>query len=603
MRSAGAVVFLLTSGLFWSGCGQSSESATISLNPIGSSTTGQDAAVVDTGPAAPRPLDGDRKVVDVQVLSGFPARLGVDGEVRRVCGAPLPKQGGGEVNGVELTFNVVSGPLASAPCTGDRDISIKQGEMVDGTPLTLSGPGFDTVFDCVEPHGPGGLGSCPTSLKAAKVQAAKVRYEHLQDRCDPSRESTRLNLAVVVDHSGSISGQVDAKSGLEFADGGGKPAVTGKPSDPDHGRISAAITLASELNDHDRVIGYYFDEVEGVGVAVSDALACVGGDRQGKRCQSAGDCGGGGCEPSETLDNTLAKVSLAEQQLKAFAPGQIGRHLLRAGLEQRAKYDAHGRAPLWQAVDVAYAGLVKAAKTGRHIVVLADGPDTCTDGEAFRYGDGKGLCQKACAAAKVGFEQVRSTMASDGYPVTVHFIQIQAAAYRKPDAAMIEIACRSGGTYQMLNSQEMTAPEQLPAAMKRAVLRVRHAMTGTWRAMYKYKPLVPGGPIGAGTMFAIAGRLRIEAIDFPSLKVAFEQGPAGDFGVQIANEDRRLVVRLPCADNLSCGGDSPCGADRCSRDGMCHSAKAVDGQPCGASSKVCCVGTCQADCTSGCLSP
>ena len=66
-----------------------------------------------------------RDFVDVQVVSAFPAHVGTDGVVARVCGGSLGNAAVPVSNSLELTLNLVSTELKVPSCNEDRDQSIK----------------------------------------------------------------------------------------------------------------------------------------------------------------------------------------------------------------------------------------------------------------------------------------------------------------------------------------------------------------------------------------------------------------------------------------------------------------------------------------------
>ena len=565
----------------------------------------------------------DRKFTDIQVVSAFPVRV-ESGVATRICGAPLEGEIPLAPNGVELTVNFVGSELKSPLCAGDADLSIKAGELIELLPVKTDEPGatvgpnnFPITIDCIDERTPvpqGGITGCASPIANTSLTPDLVRYENIVDRCDDAREDTRLNVAMLVDHSGSISGFVDKSTLLEDQVGDIDQPDKLEPSDQSHARIRATERLLDSLNGRDRVIGYYFDEKVGTAVAASDQLACEGGKRDGKRCLFDSDCPegigcfrGSGDAANPVLDTFLDKV-LDEAESAAFGSNKKSRVYMKAALDFKVKYDGDGRAPLWHGVQTAYnflkSGNLSNAK-GRHIVIITDGPDTCTDGDDFAYSNGAGKCRISCASSKADFAAVLKQMHTDKYPVRVHFIQFQAQAqdYRKPDPKMMEVACRTGGTFQFINSQEMNvSSSEFSNALTRAALRVRYAMSGNWRVTFSLPFFGTTKEIKPGKLFATRGRLQFKNKRFPSLDPIYASQSAWRFGIDTGNEDRRLLFRTSCTQHSDCNGTGDCAANRCSPSGLCVASQAPDRMPCNGNSGVCCGGSCdtQSDCKQGC---
>ncbi len=557
----------------------------------------------------------DRKFNDVQVVSGFPAHIDDTGTIVRVCGAPLDDS---DVqlspNGVEFNLNFVSTELKSPLCDGDRDQSIKEGELIELTRVRASGSNstvgpnnFQISLNCIEPRGVPGA-ACTTGIAGQALTPAAVNYVSLAGRCDPSREDTRLNVALVLDHSGSVSGFIDGKTNKEDNPAKRIPPETLKPSDPSNSRIPAAEFFVESLNARDRLIGYYFNEKVNVQVAGSDNITCVGGSKDGKKCVQDSDCpGGSGCFSGGASDGDSFEVlSLSDQQKKAFGSNAASRKYLLAALDDKVKYGGEGRSNVWDAIDTSYAHLKDNIPTGvRHVVVLTDGPETCSHGEDFTYVGSDGKCRSPCLNAQQSYEALRKRMYEDGYPVVVHIVQFQAQGYREPDAKLQELACRTGGTYQFINTQEMNLSDGqvISSALRRAMARVRYALSGSWRVGLRLGKKDEAMPeVKTGLMHAADGFIKVQNENFPSLEQVYATLTSWKFGPESGNEDRRVLFRKGCKTHADCGGTDECGANHCSVDGTCVAGAAPDKLPCGPAGQgqVCCSGVCSADCASAC---
>lgn len=560
----------------------------------------------------------DRKFIDLQVVTTFPAHIAADGTLTRVCGVPLENEVELAANGVELDLNFVSTELKKPLCATDRDQSIKEGELIelyrvktDGEKPTVGINNFKVSVGCLEPRGPiNTAGSCSTGIKGEGLTPSSVEYKRLAPRCSPSKEESRMNVALLMDHSGSVSGFVDKDTFKE--DNGAKlnaadPLV---PSDKQNSRIQAAERLIDSLNDRDRLIGYYFNEKLGVSVAADDNLSCVGGPKNGKTCISDKDCNCGslagcGCFTGGAPDgDTFESMSLSDQQQKAFGSNAGSRQYLRAALESKVKYSGEGRSNLWDAIDTAYAHL-KAQKVGgpRHIVVVTDGPETCMNSEEFVYVGSDQKCRIPCLSANQSFIGLRKRMHTDEYPVVLHFLHFQSIGYKQPSAKMQELACRTGGTYQFVNTQEMNLSDAqaISGALIRAIKRIRYTLSGSWRVGLALNPIADPNLVKTGKMFSGDGFIKFENSNFPSLDTVYASSTSWKFGVESGNEDRRVLFRKGCKTAADCGGTDECGQNHCTEDGLCVSTNAPDKLPCGGGNgQVCCKGVCSKDCTDAC---
>ena len=557
---------------------------------------------------------------DVQVISAFPAVVTGD-TIERVCGVPGAGAAAAVPNGIEFTVAMVSSSRLQDACQGDRDLSVKDGDRIDFTRViaeasdaTVAPGDFKLHLDCLEPHQlVNGDDACSTSVADVDAFAAGVHYRKVADRCDPNRDDTHLNVAVLVDHSGSVSGLVDANTLVEEAPASVKlPNNIGPEvkSDPFNARIAAASTFLDSLNDTDRAIAYYFDEqsATGVSVACSDSRACMGGDKDGKPCMTAEDCPGGDCYDdlsmaNDTFEQQPFKGAGVNQQNHCFGPLASKVGYMKLGLDIKAKLQGEGRAPLWQGVQEAYSFLTGTTADGnagvsrnRSIVVLTDGPDTCTDSEDFNYKDltGSGKCRVPCANAQIDYQALRTEMDHDGWPVQLHFVQFQSPAHKAPDARMQELACRSGGTYQFVNSENFNKSNPTDyTTLRTAMLRVRNVLSGSWRVGFTHSAMGAGDIVAAGSMMAAQGSMQFVNPKFASLDAAYKSANSWRFGFT-GQLDRRLLFRRACAASTDCGGNAECAANWCTGGGLCQVAPAQDKLPC--SKGKCCSGACTAKC-------
>jgi hypothetical protein len=589
-----------------------------------------------------------RELVDLEAVTAFPARI--DGQrMVRVCGEPLPGEEALQPNGVELTLNLM-GTAFQQPtaCEVDSDLSVHEGDRIDFQTVTATGAKATLTADEVQltlacearPHVPGDPSPCPET--AQQIPGAALHYAGWTGRCDAEDMTTRLNVAVLVDDSGSISGLVDRNPpyleepdvDIEYP----MPITKAHESDPYDARLVAAWQFVDSLTlGHDRTIAYSFGEKNNVNVACSNGATCSDGPRNGLMCLFSEDCSGGECIPDASGESNYFSTWPISGPHPSREAGCFGSHAenrkyIELGLELM-KNNGGGRAPLWQAVYQAYDFFQRSPSQGggkvnapRAIVVLTDGPDTCTYSDDFNFRDltwsGTGLpyCRIQCTESEYDFLKLRNLLWTgdnngDGvqdydkprnqcasgenhgnacttdtdcpdsfchrvWPVPIHVVQFQSPAHLNPDARLQEIACRSGGTFQFLNSEQYDKSKasdynQIAVAMA----RVRHTLAGSWRAGFLLPDLATQAPLGQ--MVALEGAVQFTSAKLPSLTALTAQsGGAGQFARMVA-ADGRLLMRRACKDHADCGGTGPCGKNHCNDAGICVPAVAPDNLPCG----------------------
>jgi hypothetical protein len=627
----------------------------------------------------------DRKFYAIEAVSVFPAQFDSNHKfVGRVCGGPLLGADGKEVvptgpdglpvvepaansaNGMEVTANFISSSLNKPACSDDQDTSIKKGESIEQTALTVPNTvsvgnfqfgarctsavhlasaqttcttdaqcddGSQCTDDTCEPTvctadldcgsaGPCVSGNCTVKScvhkpqsSAQTISASTVQYKSIAGRCDPNAvEDTRINVALVIDNSGSMKGNIDAETYKEDADGKYDPApqpLTGVASDWFGYRFNAAEAFISSLNPNDRVIGYVYDEL-GVKVASSDSFICTGTgnpqfDNNQCRPEDPGTCPSPGtCDSDPTLTNDSYSVGLEGAECLAFGSNESSRIDLANGLELK-RNGASGRGPLWKTIDTAFTFLNEGRDAcqfsvkAKHIVVMADGPDTCVDSDEFSYmslrnKDTSGICRTKCATSDVKWRELMIKMASLNYPVHVHFVQFQAPGYKEPDPRMIEMACRTDGTYQFINSENFnkSAQNDFSNALTRAITRVRNGLAGTWRVGFEWTSITSEQEFPKGGLRAMDGDFLFTNNKFESLDPAVNKlAPDAWRFTQNGAEDRRALMRIPCSSDADCGGaGGSCGANHCGEGGECRVDQAPNGEPCLATGGA--AGTCRA---------
>jgi hypothetical protein len=578
----------------------------------------------------------------VQVVSAFPAFINAQQKtVTRVCGAPLAEgEPVLEANGVELTVNLVSTELkvTSPKCEGDVDLGIRDGDRIEQQPVTtdpalqtISPANFELDLGCYEPRaGIQDPAVCSTSAEGSGGTGKALKYKAVApDRCDPERKETFQNVAILVDHSGSTDGFVytdtgDCTTASKFIeDMPGKWTPDSFPecsSDRYSVLVAGAQQLIDTLNPRDRVLTMYYDESnDGVRVACTDDLRCQYTDGTvnevtTKSCISNAECkdlvdpdgnkGNYQCAADPSFANdSFANLSQPEQMVKCFGSSDKVKAQNRLGLEERIREAATGRSPVYEALSTAYTFLRDkdlGAGAPRHIVLLTDGPDSCTYSDLYQFVDPKvgkgGDCRKQCAMITTDYKALLQVMHDDKFPVRLHVVQVQSKTHPQPDAFLQDLACRSEGTYQFINTLDMNNKDPTPFqdAMSRSIAMVRYTLAGNWRVGFMDNRFKDDS-VKKGAVTAMRGKMTMQSTVFSSLKEVFKNEKEWQF-TQDGSRDRRMIFHLSCASDADCGGSDPCGANHCSPAGQCVADPSPDLLPCGADGKgKCCGGTCKAD--------
>ncbi len=442
---------------------------------------------------------------EARIISAYPARE-QSGQWEAVCD-------GGEVDGFLLNVAFVSHDPHDSSDDPDRDLSIRPGDYVGG--------------DFVEPGGSGTVD--PTAINAVEIELACV--DPLPDvdnlaaltvaTCQGATQSGFVdegsyvehsaerrgghNVVVLVDESGSMKGLVNDGDWLE-----GQPGTISLTSDflqvaSDYNQVrhGAIQRLLAELNSEDRVAVLGFGEglnSDGLEVPCTAATGSVYDDL-------------------ETCFGTNRDL----WTIQSLITGQ-------------------GRSNLWEAVGEAwdFLGFVDDAARTNHVVVVTDGPDTCA------VGAGLASCQLPCSVND--FQTVRERIEQGaGVPIHIHFVQFESKGYRGRDARQVEVACRTGGHYQFINSVDFNAqsPWVFEDALNTALDQVRFALMGSWQ----FAVMAPGfagdwsPPDGSppGSLYGVQGTFRVmEAAGLDSIGHYYEFGVGEGLGASDAtNWDRR----------------------------------------------------------------
>jgi hypothetical protein len=277
-----------------------------------------------------------------------------------------------------------------------------------------------------------------------------------------------------------------------------------------------------------------------------------------------------------------------------------------------------GRSNLWSGVDKTFTYMTSPQINQRvkHIIVVTDGPDTCTDDSTdfqfcydFELLEEGPKPQSPCPAAvnfattKASIEAYLQMKATSGQPNDLHvsFIHFQSKGYPNHDPRMMEIACMTGGHYKFLNFNKIASnSDERKKAIQDAAAGIRYAMGGYWAATFDTTPLTQDGNTDAflvrGASHSFSGVLTMKANDM------VPQDRTQEFGFGEANRDSRVTVVKGCRSDTDCMGDGgDCGV-RCDPESrLC--AGAADGATCQANAGNCCGGDCKTDLPGGTCTP
>ncbi len=504
----------------------------------------------------------------MQMLSAFPANKGADG-YGRACSGPV------EAVEISLSFISTSRATSGTETAPDRDRSIRVGDWIDGSEVTVGGVAvggargsvskdmMDLALDCIEPYPDDDLqaGKRCQGRESPASDILSLVFEAIA-----TKRGEPVAVALLIDQSGSMNGLVDEAGNQEDEFGLLTPAAERAQISSDFlgDRIEQARHFIRALNDQDKLIVYTFNGNDGVNVP---------------------------CTLEAEGEQTLAQRCFADSSNRGIYTDRF------AGLAGLAK----GRTNLWEAVAEAWRFLKDEAPdiTAKHIVVIDDGPDTCSaPSEVYRSG------RPVCSA--IGFGQVRETVLNDWdrHKIRISFVQFQAPGYMEHDARQWEIACLTEGQYLFINSAHLDlTPSGLSNALGEAMLKLRYALGGVWKLHASIPALATDAPFSSGgvpmgAVYALEGHLRLGKSVFTRVSETqpFGIGGSSNSGLKrLAGLDERLALRKPCAGDADCGdGRGECRLACSDQTAICGDFPAPDGQSCDAGQGVCCGGTCTA---------
>ncbi len=420
-----------------------------------------------------------------------------------------------------LLFNVLLKGTLPRGDKEDRDQSILPGDgwgwsAIDETNVTPEM--FNLNIECIEPTRTVWMG-CSTEYHLDSSYPEDVSFFRYGQSDEKGRGST-VALAIVIDMSGSMNGFVrpyppyyeDSLTSVQNALPPGYNATL-NATDPNWARLGAVESLINNLNPDDPVIVFTYNE---------DSLDVV--------CSPAGDTGRKLNCLSTDRSRILGDQFSTTSPLKAL------------------QGDERGRSPLWTVVEDVYS-FMKVSPTAQnagfqHILVIDDGPDTCSPGADLND------CTGPCEKYNTDYATVRALIEQDAFAdrIPVHFVQMAARGYKERDAKQVELACLTGGHYTFVNVNEIVKTD-LKEAMEVTLRRIGYTFRGYWQLAVPLQTFQKGIEAEEGHVHHIAGRGAVlpgeeDLLTSTESKFSFS---VGDQDISnLGTVDRSLSIRKEC---------------------------------------------------------
>ena len=337
-----------------------------------------------------------------------------------------------------------------------------------------------------------------------------------------ANKNESVAVALLIDHSGSMVGQVDPTNFFEVKTLAGSAPISERTDKFGHRFVAAGTSLIANLNASDKLIAWTFNE-KGL------RLAC-----------------------SAITDNANEPLT-ADEQLCFTSQHSLYYNDIdgTGGITDTNNESTQGRTPLWRAVQHAWDFLDdNAPGQAKHIVVMTDSPDTCSDAGDWWIQDEP--CQGG-NGTKVSYADFKSTVDATlpDSRIPVSFIQVQSKGYLSPDPAQMEAACLTGGTFQWINNMEYAQDgETLSRELKKAFENVRDTLSGVWHLDADVLVLSNQDYIKSGQVAALDGQMTLSGTNLlpTTATVQFKKNLAAN------DPDTRLLVRTACQSNEDCPG-------------------------------------------------
>ncbi len=497
------------------------------------------------------------KFSELYVVSAVPMKkVTVDGEVKYV---PLCRMQDEVADGLILRI-LLKGTQDREG--NDLDQSIRPGDRIDLQEVTeakITSERFELSFNCIEQQLPGtaqcttpsdcdqgktcdigvGKGFCVASADLggchSGIQTGNVAISHVGFKAFTPNRGENVGVAILVDMSGSNKGfvkpfppyyEVDNqdRSGIH------QDAMDGfaqRASDINGTRMNAVKTIIENLNTDDKAIVFGYREY---GI---DVICVLPGDL-------------------DADNDTKKEECFSSSRALVLGTGDFG------PLDDY-KPNVGGRSPLWTALHQVYEYMDTHPKTQstkyKHIVVINDGPDTCSPSSSLDQ------CSGSCFQFSTSFETVVSAVEAVDYEnrIPIHFIQYQAKGYRDRDPRQQEIACLTGGHHMFINSEEFDHTHLTNVFQDTARL-VRYTFGGYWEFAIEMTKLGEDDSLPPGWNYGIEGSGKLLSLaDHFLVPSDYNIDPEMTFAITNDSVDRRVSLRKDCKSDGDCPDDEDAG--------------------------------------------
>ncbi|MCA9522485.1 MAG: hypothetical protein KC609_16010 [Myxococcales bacterium] len=314
---------------------------------------------------------------------------------------------------------------------------------------------------------------CDAGAISSQALSFEVTTMVYKSKRDPS---TPLGLVVLLDHSGSLSGSIEATTGgyREVDDG---VSDSNLASDSDGRRLHALQGLLGRLSSEDRVVVVGFNSQAGLFTVCEESEATIPDfDERAKTCYSADKQG--------LVDPERSQKTLLSSELLT---------------------NARGRSPLWQAIEWAI-GFHNQNSSGLspQILVVSDGSDSCIGYEGL----------DDCSTTT--FESLEGVVTS---AIPIHFVQLASRVHPRADPKQRLLACLSGGEHVFVSKASAFQVDSTIGPLT--------AMADVFLGLWEARTAVGGNLPSLGTSLRLEGRFELSSLYFSSPPV-FVFGANGD---------------------------------------------------------------------------
>ena len=428
-----------------------------------------------------------------------------------------------------LFFNVLFVGSTKKDDSGEKDVSIKPLDFVNNKEINPEGVTpdlFDFRTTCIEQLPDEDIFTC-TGMPAQDMSISSVDF--FSYHVSESTNHENVAVAVLLDISGSMEGFIapNPPYNEEGFDNVSGTYLKDNATDPNGQRYDALKSFISTLNKQDALIVFTYNESVKVACYLSQDEPDI--DKKMEKCFSTDKEKVVGIQSNETK-SALDKFKGTEK----------------------------GRTALWSALEIAWDFMqIKKNRDKyrlRHILVIGDGPDTCSDGAETINCEGS---DQSCAQLNTSFTKVRETIeeVAPEDRTAVHFVQLQSKGYMGRDPRQQDVACLTGGHYIFVNKMDIP-DSKFKDVLTNVINRIRYTFRGYWRFAVKMTSVGKEQNPDPGYLYSIEGQTEVKRGKEGLLVNTNETYlfKAGDAVVKNSKFDARVSFRKEC---------DPDGADVC----------------------------------------